>query len=154
FSARGDAMSAGSAFGGIVAILRRASGVRDDEPTPIRHVKLRARLGRSLRGDELRRAVEFFREILGAPVPETEASVELRAARRARMLMGDQSRRAWEAWIAAQTKRSPLLVALDALQWIDFASVQLVGAALRRAGEPPLLVIALGRPAVHERFPS
>ncbi len=92
--ARGDPVSAGSPFGMLGQALRRAAGVLDGEPLEARRRKLSAELGRRL-GDGGARAVEFLGELCGAPFPD-EGSVQLRAARRDPMVMGNQMARAFE----------------------------------------------------------
>src|SRR5262249_44124522 len=96
---------------------------------------------------------EFLGELIGTPFPE-ESSVQLRAARQDAMLMGDQMRRAWEDFISSECAAQPVLIVLEDLHWGDRPSVQFIDAALRRAKEQPLFVLALARPDVHDLFPK
>jgi tetratricopeptide (TPR) repeat protein len=146
-------MSAGSPFGLLAQVVRRAAGFGAGEPGPTRFQKLRARLGRHLEGIDLDRVSEFLGELAGAPAPDP-GSVQLRAARRDPVLMGDQMRRAWEDWLAVECGAGPVVLVLEDLQWGDLPTVKFVDAALRNLRELPLFVLAAARPEVHELFPK
>ena len=150
--ARGDAISAGSPFGLLAPMLRRAAGVQEDEPIAVRQRKLAAHLAVHLPDDKRERVVEFLCELAGARV--AEGSVQLRAARRDPVLMGDQMRRAWEDWLEAECAHAPVILVIEDLQWGDLPTVQFVDGALRHLRERPLMVLALARPEVHELFPA
>ena len=85
--------------------------------------------------------------------PSGEVSVQLRAAREDAMLMGDQMRRAWEDFLAAECASQPLLIVLEDLHWGDLSSVKLIDAALRHLRHQPFMVLALARPEVRDLFP-
>ncbi len=153
WTGRGDPMSAGSPFGMIADPIRNAAGIRTGEPHTARQAKLLARVGRVVPSSDAGRVAEFLAEIIGVPFPE-EGSVELRAARRDALLMGDQMRRAWEDWLYAEASRGPILLVLEDLHWGDLASVMFVDAALRHLGGSPFMVVALARPEVHPLFPN
>ncbi len=150
---RADPISAGAPFGMIAPALRRSASILDGEPLPARQKKLRARVARHLGGGDLQRVTEFLGELLSVPFPDEE-SVQLRAARADATLMGDQMKRAWEDFVAAETEAAPLLIVLEDLHWGDLPSVKLIDAALRRMADRPLMVLALGRPEVREIFPN
>jgi predicted ATPase len=150
---RGDPMSAGSPFGMIGGAIRRGAGVLDGEPIELRRQKLRARLGRHLRGEELQRITEFIGELTGVAFP-SEDSVQLAAARDNSMLMGDQMRRAWEDWLAAECAAQPTIIVLEDLHWGDLPTVKFIDASLRNLHDRPLMVLALARPEVEEIFPK
>jgi tetratricopeptide (TPR) repeat protein len=147
--ARGDPLSAGSPFGMIAQLVRRAADVKDGEPLEARQEKLRARLA-TLGADA---TLPWLAELAGAPLPD-ETDVALREARRDPRLMGDRLRAAFERWIAAEVARSPVVVMLEDLHWGDRPSIDFLGAAARAIGDQPLLVLALARPEVHELYPS
>jgi hypothetical protein len=149
---RGDPMSAGSPFGMLAQALRRAAGILDGEALEARRRKLRARVARNVANDDVQRVADFLGEMLGVPYPDEE-SVQLRAARRDAMLMGDQMRRAFEDFLAAECAHGPVLLVLEDLHWGDLPTVQLVDGALRKAQELPFMVLALARPEVRELFP-
>jgi tetratricopeptide (TPR) repeat protein len=150
---RADPISAGAPFGMIAPALRRSAGILDGEPLAGRQLKLRARVARHLRGAGLTRVTEFLGELLGVPFPDDD-SVQLRAARADATLMGDQMKRAWTDFVAAETAVQPLLIVLEDLHWGDLPSVKLIDAALRELSDRPLMALALGRPEVHELFPG
>ena len=148
----GDPMRVGSPFGVVAPAIRRASGIRDGDPLAVRRQKLRARVGRHLVGDEGARVSEFLGELVSAPFPDEE-SAPLRAARQDPILMGDQMRRAWGDFLAAECAEQPVVIVLENLHWGDLPSVKFVDAALRSLFDRPLLVLAVGRPEVREAFP-
>jgi tetratricopeptide (TPR) repeat protein len=150
---RADPISAGAPFGMLAPALRRSAGILDGEPLDARRKKLRARVGRHLGGEAQQRVSEFLGEMAGVPFPDEE-SVQLRAARADATLMGDQLKRAFTDFVAAETAVVPLLIVLEDLHWGDLPSVKLVDAALRELSERPLLTLALARPEVHEVFPG
>jgi tetratricopeptide (TPR) repeat protein len=80
--------------------------------------------------------------------------VQLRAARQNVVVMGDQMRRAWEDFVAAECAAHPVVLVLEDLQWGDVPTTKLVDAALRRVQDQPLLVLALARPDVAQLFPN
>ena len=151
--ARGDPIRAGSAFGLLGEALHGAAGVQAGEPLGTRQKKLRARVARHVPAADVARISEFIGEIAGTPFPD-EGSVQLRAARRDAMLMGDQMRRAWEDFLSAECAAQPVVLVLEDLHWGDLPTVKLVDAALRRLAEQPFLVVALARTEVHQIFPK
>jgi serine/threonine protein kinase/tetratricopeptide (TPR) repeat protein len=154
--ARGDPMRAGSPFGMLAQALERAMGIRETEPPEARRRKIRARVTRGKKGERRpegeERVAEFLGELLGAPFPDEDA-VQLRAARRDPVLMGDQMRRAFEDFVEAETAARPLLLVLEDLHWGDLPTVSFVDAALRSRRDRPLMVLAVARPEVHDLFP-
>ncbi len=153
---RGDSMSAGAPFALLSDALRRAAGIQSGQPPKLGRARLRARLARVLGHDEerMKRTAELLSELVGIPVPESESSPELRAARRDPTLLGDAMRRAFEELVVAEASAAPLLVVLEDLHWGDGATVSFVDSALRNAKDAPVLVLALARSEVHQRFPS
>jgi eukaryotic-like serine/threonine-protein kinase len=152
WTARGDPMTAGAPFGMLSQVVRELAGVGEDDGTRTRQAKLLARLSRTLKGADLQRVAEFLGEVAGVRFSEAK-SVQLRAARRSAVLMGDQMRRAWDDFLAAECSAAPVLVVLDDLHWGDLPTVGFLHASLRRISDLPLMVIALARPDVHELFP-
>ncbi len=153
-SARCDALSAGSPFAMATDVLNRAAGVLSGESIAVKRTKLRARLGRHLSGEALRTVAELLGEMAGAPLPASEASEALSAARADLMAMGDAIRMAWEDWLAAECATGPVVLAIEDLHWGDLPSVTLVDAALRRLDERPFFVLATARPEVRAMFPD
>jgi eukaryotic-like serine/threonine-protein kinase len=151
--ARGDPISAGSPFALLAPSLRRAARVRDGEPLPLRQQRLRTRIARHVPAAELVRVTEFLGELTQIPFPDA-GSLPLRTARQDPRVMGDQIRRAWEDWLAAECAAQPVALVLEDLHWGDLPSITLVDAALRNLADRPLLVLALARPEVNATFPG
>src|SRR5262249_11722045 len=80
--------------------------------------------------------------------------VQLRAARHDPLLMGDQMRRAFEDWLAAETRAQPIVIVLEDLHWGDLPSVKFIDSALRALPDRPLMVLTLARPEVKDLFPD
>jgi len=150
---RGDPTSAGAPFGVIGHLVRREAGLGGGESVRAQRGKLAARVGRCVSDADAQRITEFLGEMIGVRFEDADR-VELRAARADMQLMGDQIRRAWEDWLAAEARAQPLVIVLEDLHWGDLPSVAAIDAALRNLRDLPLLVLATARPDVHERFPS
>ncbi|WP_437605013.1 protein kinase [Sorangium sp. So ce834] len=146
-----DPMSAGSSFGLLAHALRRAIGLAETDAVEERRRKVRARVERHASLDAARVAT-FLGELVGAPFPDDD--VQLRAARRNPMLMGDQLRLAWEDFLRAECAVHPVLLVLEDLHWGDLPTLTMVDAALRNLKDRPFMVMGLGRPEVHELFPK
>ncbi|WP_434041106.1 MULTISPECIES: protein kinase domain-containing protein [Sorangium] len=151
--AQADPTRAGAPLDLLGQVVRRAAHLVDGEPLERRREQLAARVARHVALALRERVTEFLGEMVGAPFPD-EARVQLRAARRDPMLMGDQIRRAWVDFIDAECRRGPVLVVLEDLHWGDVPTVQCIDAALRQLGERPLMVLALARPEVRATFPA
>jgi eukaryotic-like serine/threonine-protein kinase len=150
--ARADPVGTGAPFALAAQLLRRTAGIKDGERLAVRREKLRARIARVVGDADLPRIGAFLAEMIGAPFAEDD--VQLRLARRDPMLMGDQMRRAWEDFVAAECAAHPLLVVLEDLHWGDRPTIDLVDTALRRCAERPLLVMAVARPEIDDMFPD
>jgi eukaryotic-like serine/threonine-protein kinase len=149
--AQGDPMSAGAPFILLGQAVRRTAGILEGEPVVVRQRKLRARIARHVPGQDVDRVTQFLGEVIGAPFSEKD-SMQLRAARRDAMLMGDQIRRAWEDFVRAESTE-PLLFIVEDLQWGDLPSVKLIDFMLEWLHDRPITVFALARPEVEETFP-
>jgi eukaryotic-like serine/threonine-protein kinase len=152
----GDPMRSGSPFGLLAAAVRAAAGIQDGEPLSVRQEKLRARVARNVSPPEQARVTEFLGEMIGASFSEEESAqaVQLRAARGDAVLMGDQMRRAWEDFVAAECADRPIIIVLEDLHWGDLPTVKYIDAVLRHAQDAPLMVMALARPEVNHLFPE
>ena len=153
WTVRGDPMSQGSPFAMLGQALRRGIGIVEGETLVVRQQKVRARVARHFAGDDAIRVAEFIAEITGAPFP-SESSPPLAAARQNAMLMGDQMRRSWEEFLAAESAEQPVVIVLEDLHWGDLPSVRFLDFALERLADRPLFVVALARPEVAELFPG
>src|SRR5678816_2835349 len=68
--------------------------------------------------------------------------------------MAEQVERAWLAWLRATCAARTVVIVLEDLHWGDARTVSLVDAVLRDLAGGALLVLALARPEVDERFPE
>ncbi|MFO0759364.1 MAG: protein kinase [Byssovorax sp.] len=149
---RGSPMAAGAPLGILGSLIRGVAHFSDDDPPEALQHKLRARVGRSLRGEETGRVAAFLGEFTGVPFPADDLPA-LAAARRDPALMSDHVQRAWEAFAAAECAAQPVLLVLEDLHWADPASFKLVDGLLRRLKSRRLMVLALARPSIHEIAP-
>ena len=153
WTSRGDPMRAGSPFGMLSQIIRAAADAQDGEPPRVQREKIRARVSKSVPQRDIVRVTQFLAETLGVSMPD-EDDVQLRAARHDPILMGDQMRRAFEDWLAAECSEQPVVLVLEDLHWGDLPSVKFVDSALRALRDRPLMVFALARPEVKDLFPD
>lgn len=149
---RGDPSSVGTSLGVVAHAVRRAAGLQAGESPETQRQKLRARIGRHAEPEAAARIAEFLGELCGVAFDD-DGRIELAAARRDPRLLADQMRRAWEDWLAAETRAQPVLLVLEDLHWGDLPSIDYVDHALRNLREAPLVVVATARPDLHERFP-
>ncbi len=152
-TARGDVMTAASAFSLAGSLLRRKAGIVEGQKLDQARAKLMTALS-SVSADRRSVVVEILGEIAGAPVPLDEASAALMAARDDAVVMGDAISSAWADWLEAECRQGPVVIAIEDLHWGDLPSVRLIDSTLRRLATLPLFVVATARPEVHERFPG
>ena len=86
--------------------IRRAAGLLDGEPLGVRQQKLRARVARHVPAADAAPRRRVPRRARRRAVPRRGRACQLRAARHDPTLMGDQMRRAWEDWLAAECARA------------------------------------------------
>jgi serine/threonine protein kinase/tetratricopeptide (TPR) repeat protein len=153
-SLQGDSMSAGSPFSMIAPALQRAATLVPGESVESCRSKLRAMVHRAM-GDapDAARVAAFLGELAGVHFNDSSDEA-LRAARADPMLLSEQLRSAFVAWLSAEARRHPVLLVVDDLQWGDRTSVSLIDAALRALQDSPVMVLALGRPEVQHVFPG
>jgi hypothetical protein len=152
-TASADPVGAGSAFAMVRQLVRRAAGLREGDPAPEQHEKLRAYVATACGGADFGRIADFLGELVGAPSPDNP-SPQLRAARNDPQIMGEWLRRSFGEWLTAECAAQPLLLVLEDLHWGDLPSVTYLGDALRALVARPLMVLALARPEVSETFPA
>jgi eukaryotic-like serine/threonine-protein kinase len=150
---RADPVGKGSPFAALGQALRRACSILEGEPLLLSQAKLAAEVARNVAPAERPRVTEFLAEIVGTPFAEADAP-RLRAARADPLLMGDEMRRAFEDFLAAECAAQPVLLILEDLHWGDRPTVLWLDAALRNLRDRPLMVLALARPEIHELFPG
>jgi tetratricopeptide (TPR) repeat protein len=150
---RGDSIRAGAPFGMLGPALRGVSGISESEPLAVQQDRLLTMVRRYLPAEVATRVAAFLGEIGRVPFPGDDLPV-LRLAREDARVMADQTLLAWLDWIEAACKQGPVMIVLEDLHWGDVPSVQFVDAALRTLRDSPLVVVALSRPDVDERFPG
>lgn len=146
--ARCDAVSAGSAYVMAAETLRAAAGVQRGDAADLKLEKVRARVAQGA-ASSASPAVDPLMALAGLVVDDGEASDEHDAA-----ATGDELRRAFAEWLAAECSASPVVLVIEDLHLGDGPSVQLVEAALRALHDRPLLLLATARPEVHATFPE
>ncbi|HEX2574067.1 MAG TPA: protein kinase [Polyangia bacterium] len=150
---QGDFMSADMPLGLLGQLVRHATGIREGELPAERHVRLLDAV-QALGLGEVQRVAAFLGELAGvAWPPGIEEPPQLRVARHNPSLMGTEVRRAFSELLGAAVAQRPLAIVIDDLQWVDPLSVQALDAVLRDAKDRPLLILALARPEVGERYP-
>jgi predicted ATPase len=147
-----DAVNAGSAFGLLAQVLRRALGLLDGEPIEARRDKIRAWVARRANG-----AGADFAEVLGDHVGtpfETEDGGELGAAGQNARLPSEQIGPVFLRALRAECAAQPVVILLEDLHGSDLPTIKLIYAALRALSDQPLMVLALARTNIHEMFPQ
>ena len=143
-TARGEVLGAGSSLELVRRLLRDGLGMRGAADAEEGRRRLAAETDDGV-------ARDFLAEILGWS-PVDDAPDRVLAARRDRVLMQDQQRAAWTAWLDAKSAEGPLVLVLEDLQWGDAPSLRLVDDALGALSERPIVVVAFARDELSERF--
>jgi tetratricopeptide (TPR) repeat protein len=143
--ARGDPIGAGAHLDMVRQLARQALG------NPRTREAIRTHVAALLPKEDLSRVSAFLAELL--EIPEDTGDVQVGAARRDAMLMGDQMRLAWEDLLRAECARRLVVLVLEDLQWSDPTTVRWIDSALGQLSDLPLFVLASARPDVDEAFP-
>jgi hypothetical protein len=151
-TARADPVGAGSSFLLVRQLVRQAVGLREGEPAGEQHARLRSHVARVCGPGEAARIADFLGVLIGAP-SALPPSPQLRSARNDPRIMAVWLERSFGEWLAAECAVKPLLVVLEDLHWGDVPSVSYLGQGLRALAARPLMVLALGRPELHDAFP-
>ncbi|MCG8422016.1 MAG: protein kinase [Proteobacteria bacterium] len=163
--AQADPLRARAPLHVIADAVRYVTGIHESRPPAVCRYELRERIDqyfdvdraiRASSAESAERVTAFLGELinLAPPLARIEEPLQLSAARRDPKLMGDQIRRAFIDLIGAATRRRPLLLVIDDLQWADRATVSLLDRALRHLAERPLMILALSRPEIRDSFPG
>jgi tetratricopeptide (TPR) repeat protein len=149
----GDPLRLGSPYGlvaeALLDLCKVDVGAGEDEA----RARLAERLGENLAEGERERVVIFLAEVTGARFPHEAAGAALRAARQNPAIMAEQIRLALSDLLRAECRRGGVLWVLEDLHWADAQSVHLVGDLVRELEGQPLMILALSRPEIAERFP-
>ncbi len=148
---RGDPMRINVSLGLVGQAVRGAAGITGTEPDEVQRKRLQAHTSRFLPAKSADTTAAFLGEITNIRFPDDELP-QLQAARRDARLMADQTMAAWVDWLEAEAGHHPVFLLLEDLHWGDFASVNYIDSALRVLRDKPLMVLALARPEVDERF--
>ena len=151
--ARADPVGAGSSLLLVRQLVRQAAGLREGDPGPEQHTRLRAYVGEVCTTGDSARIADFLGELVGIPASD-RSGVELRSARNDPGIMAAWLARSFGEWLAAECAQRPVLVVLEDLHWGDSPSVGYLGDALEALAARPFMVLALGRPEVRETFPN
>jgi predicted Ser/Thr protein kinase len=143
----------GAAGGLLAQALRPALDVAEGAAPDEARGALLAAVRRGVPAPDTLGVAEMLGELCGVPFPD-EGRVVLRSARGDPPTMAEQVELAWLAWLRATCAARSLVIVLEDLHWGDARTVSLVEAALRDLAEGALLVLALARPEVDERFPE
>jgi len=146
--AEGDVVTSGAPFQIIAQLLRRWAGV-DVRRGAERRGELTSRLSALLPAD---RATSLGPRLLDL-ARLSPASADAASEDHDAILLGERARAAFLEWLSALSAAGPVALAVDDLQFGDLPSVRLLGAALQHLSNRPLMILAAGRPEVHERFP-
>ncbi len=148
----GDPLRAQTPYALLGRALFRYLGIRDsDEGARLEAV--RARAGRHLSVEDAAVVPAFLGALMGVNFPDEDLPA-LRAARADPVFMADRVAWAWTTWLEAECAANPVLLIIDDLQWADAPTVEFIAETLRSTREQPLMVLALARPAVEDRFPT
>ncbi|MFW6051843.1 MAG: protein kinase domain-containing protein [Myxococcota bacterium] len=125
-------------FAATAELVREAMGIADDSSPE----ECRQRLDRGLRGlvDDPDRHRDMRAGLGSLLLPEAQDAAEPDAERSLRI------KRAVERLVSALAQRGPMVVWVDALQWIDAPSLDVIRLMLQRTYEVPVLVVLAGRP--------
>jgi len=148
---RGDPMRINVSLGLLSQALRGAAGISGTEPDDVQRKRLFAHTSRFLPPQTAPTTVAFLGEIAGIRFPDEDLP-QLQAARRDARLMADQTTNAWMDWLEAEAEHHPVFVLLEDMHWCDFASANYMDSALRILQKKPVMLLALARPEVDERF--
>jgi tetratricopeptide (TPR) repeat protein len=148
---RGDPMRGNVSLGLLAQALRGSAGINGTEPDDVQRKRLFAHTSRFLPSKSAATTVAFLGEITNIHFPDNDLP-QLQAARRDARLMADQTVGAWMDWLEAESEHHPVFLLLEDLHWGDFASANYIDSALRVLSKKPLMVLALARPEVDERF--
>jgi tetratricopeptide (TPR) repeat protein len=150
--ARADPMRAQAPLSLLARALYGAASLEDGEPAHVRRHKLRARLSRHLAAEDVDRVTLYLGELVSA-FPN-DAPLELQLAREDSATLRSRIQTAWCTWLRAESEANPVLFVLEDLHWADAATVQVMDVVLDELQGSAMLVLALARPSVHQRFPS
>ncbi|WP_394831528.1 protein kinase [Pendulispora rubella] len=150
---RTDPTRAGTPYGLLADTLWRLIEMREGEELPVQQTKLRARAWRHVPAHEAEFVTEFLAELCRVPFP-SDKSPTLRLARSDPRTMVAQVTAAFVSFLKAECDVHPVLIVLEDLHWGDGLTMRVIDAALRDCRDKPVMVLALARPEVDDRYPK
>ena len=144
---RSHAGRAGVPFALMGDLLRALAGVRADEPTETQLQKLRGRVRRHVAPRHAARVTGQLAILAGLVEADSVAASSDEGAR-------SGAAQALEDFFSVECDARPMLVVIEDLHAADPQSVTLLGELVSALTERRLLVVAIARPEVHERFPD
>ena len=149
---RTDPTRAGTPYGLLADALWRLIDLREGEEQLAQQAKLRARAWRHVPAHQAEFVTEFLGELCGIPFP-SDKSPTLRLARADPRTMVAQVTTAFVSFLKAECEEHPVLIVLEDLHWGDGLTVRVIDAALRDCRDRSVMVLALARPEVEDRYP-
>jgi eukaryotic-like serine/threonine-protein kinase len=150
--ARAEAFRSNASLDMIGQLIRDAAGVREGEKHARARLIARTHDVRAP-GYEPGEIAALLGEIASIPFADS-ASPRLMQARRDNRVIGELMLSAWLAWLGSELQKRPIVLVLEDLHWADPQTIRYIDVALREHAERPLMVLALARPEVRERFPK
>jgi class 3 adenylate cyclase len=126
-------------FHALIQMFNQGLGWRGDEDDTERVDRLEGALGPT--GLKLGEAVPLIAEMLGLQVSEKYPLLNLAPdQRRVRLLA------AMAGWVFSATRRQPLVLVIEDLQWVDPSTMELVHTLAEQGATAPLMLLCTGRP--------
>lgn len=139
---RGDPALVDSPLGALAACLRRLAHVDGANPSEDRR-RLTSRVARHVPAGAVPHVARFLGELVGARSELDDP--ELRSARTHLPLMGDEMKRAFLTFVAAEAWAGPVLVIVEDEHLVDRASLELLEATARELRASPVSFWLFGR---------
>jgi predicted ATPase len=146
---RADVASSGVPYGVLADAIRRGAGLRRGEGVAARSAKLLDRMGNRVPPAVASKAAALLAELTGGPAPLAAGTPVIDPAAAV-----DATREAMETFLTAECALAPVLLALEDAQWADAASLTVLASVLRTLRDLPLVVVAVARPELLDRFPG
>ncbi len=153
FSARGETISAEAPFAVVAQLVRRVLGLRKGDDLVGQYKSMGEALSVWFEGESLRRVTDFLGRLIHVPSPEPLSPL-LQAARHDGRVESEQVKAAFTEWLEALCREGPTVLVIDDLHFCDLPSITLIGHALRKLADAPLVVLAAARRSVAEIFPG
>ncbi len=147
--ARAEAMEQDSPYSLLASLFLQACDVQPGLPPAERDSRLRQCLLALNLGEREGEIIDFAQLCLGLG---GDPSQRVRAARQDPALHADVVSGGLQLWLSKAAVKTPLVLIVDDLQWSDYPTLTALGAAHRHLREAPILLLALARPEVLDRF--